>query len=356
MEALLIEAAVLRQAVVELFSAAGATEENAALIAEHLVEANLRGHDSHGVGVIPLYLTSISTGGMVLNQTLKPIVDMGGMMIFDAQRGAGQVMGHHAMEAGIKLARATGSAIVGLRNAHHVGRIGHWAEQCAAAGIVSIHFVNVLAGPIVAPFGGTKARLGTNPFAAGFPRAGADPVIVDFATSRLAMGKIRVYRNQGKTLPKNALLTADGHPTADPNELFADPPGVLVPFGEHKGSGLALACELLGAALLGGETQHHGASHPAVINSMLSILVSPERVGTLEAFGDEMAQVLAWVQSENAERPGSVLLPGQPEQAMRRQRLDDGIPLDRATLGQIIEAANAAGLSGLTFEALERRI
>ncbi|MDB5474337.1 MAG: malate/lactate/ureidoglycolate dehydrogenase [Devosia sp.] len=355
MQALLVEAGMLREAVSQLFTAAGGSVEAAALIADHLVGANLRGHDSHGIGVVPLYLASIKTGGMVLDRELRLVSDTGGMMIFDAGRGPGQVMGHRAMEAGIELAKTKGSVIIGLRNSHHLGRIGHWAEQCAAAGLVSIHFVNVVAGPIVAPFGGTKARLGTNPFAAGFPRIAAEPVIVDFATSRLAMGKIRVYRNQGKTLPDNALLTADGVKTNDPNDLFADPPGVLVPFGEHKGWGLALACELLGAALLGGETQHDGSKDPAVINSMLSILVSPDQIGTVAAFGSEMSQVLAWVQSENNEAPGRVLLPGQPEQAMRQQRLDEGIPIDPATLEQIATAASDAGLSDLMFHALARR-
>jgi len=347
-----VDAEVLRAAVAELFSALGASSETADLVATHLVEANLRGHDSHGVGVIPMYLDSFRAGGLKLAPELRLVSDMGGMIIFDAQRGVGQVTGHRAMELGIERAKATGSAIIGLRNSHHIGRIGHWAEQCAAAGLVSVHFVNVVAGPYVAPFGGTKARLGTNPFAAGFPRAGADPVIVDFATSRLAMGKVRVYRNEGRTLPDNALLTAEGEPTNDPNALFTSPPGVLTPFGEHKGSGLALACELLGAALLGGETQHDGSSDMTVINSMLSIIVSPERMGTLEAFGGEMAQVLAWVQSENNDHPGRVLLPGEPELAMRHQRLDEGIPLDPATLEQIVAAAESFGLAGLKFHHL----
>lgn len=347
-----VDADVLRAAVEELFVALGASEEIAALIGVHLVEANLRGHDSHGVGVVPMYLASLRAGGMMLDSELRLVSDMGGMIILDAQRGVGQVTGHRAMELGIERAKSHGSAIIGLRNSHHLGRIGHWAEQCAAAGLVSVHFVNVVAGPFVAPFGGTKARLGTNPFAAGFPRAGAEPVIVDFATSTLAMGKVRVYRNEGRTLPDNALLTAEGLPTNDPNELFTTPPGVLTPFGLHKGSGLALACELLGAALLGGETQHDGTSDPAVINSMLSIIVSPERMGTLDAFGGEMAQVLAWMQSENNDHPGRILLPGEPELATRRQRLDEGIPLDPATLGQIVASAEGLGLSGLQFHRL----
>lgn len=348
----LVASEALHGAVVELFVAVGASNGSALLIADHLVEANLRGHDSHGVGVVPLYLRSIKAGGMNLAQSLRLVTEAGGMMIFDAGHGPGQVMGHQAMEAGIGHAQAHGSAIIGLRNSHHLGRIGHWAEQCAAAGLVSIHFVNVVAGPLVAPFGGKKARLGTNPFAVAFPRVGEEPVVVDFATSRLAMGKVRVYRNMGKTLPDDALLTAQGDKTNDPNELFGDPPGVLVAFGEHKGWGLALACELLGAALLGGETQHDASSGPAVINSMLSILVSPERMGTQDAFGHEMSQVLAWVQSENSERPGGVLLPGELEQATRRERLNLGIPVDTATLGQIASAASDAGLKGLAFQSL----
>lgn len=356
MAGLLIEPDRLRHAVAELFSATGASVEDAALIAGHLVEANLRGHDSHGVGVVPLYLKSIATGGMVLNQRLTLVSETGGFVLFDAGRGPGQVMGHRAMEAGIELAQGQGSAIVGLRNSHHLGRIGHWAEQCAAAGLVSVHFANVVAGPIVAPFGGTQARLGTNPFAAGFPRLGADPVVVDFATSRLAMGKIRVCRDLNTALPDNSLLRADGSPTSDPNDLFTDPPGVLVPFGEHKGWGLALACEFLGAALLGGETQHDGTSDPAVINSMFSVLVSPDRIGTPGAFGLEIEQVIDWVLMENSERTGQMTLPGGPEQITRQRRIAEGIPVASSTLEQLIEAASAIGISDLTLHSLAREV
>ncbi|MCZ4345561.1 malate/lactate/ureidoglycolate dehydrogenase [Devosia neptuniae] len=344
MDTIFVEPTLLARSVSELFVAAGAEQSAADLIASHLIEANLRGHDSHGVSVIPMYLASLKAGGMVLGQQLRVVSDLGGMMIVDGGRGPGQVMGHEAMRLGIERAQESGSAIVGLRNSHHLGRIGHWAEQCAAAGLVSIHFVNVVAGPFVAPYGGTRARLGTNPFAAGFPREGEAPVIVDFATSRLAAGKIRVYRNQGRSLPDNALLDAKGTPTNDPNALFDKPPGVLLPFGEHKGWGLALACELLGAALLGGATQHDASADPVVINSMLSILVAPERLGTADAFGSEMEQVLSWVLSENRDGPGAVLLPGDPELAMRLQRVAEGIPLDRATLQQIVEAGKSIGL------------
>lgn len=352
MQSRILDADDLRDATRELFVAVGATESAAQLIADHLVEANLLGHDSHGVGVIPMYLRGIAAGGMVLDQKLKTVTDAGGMLILDAGGGPGQVMAHDAMAIGIERARANGSVILGLRNSHHIGRIGHWAEQCAAAGLVSIHFVNVVAGPIVAPFGGTEARLGTNPFAVGLPRPNADPLIIDFATSRLASGKVRVYRNEGRVLPDGVVVTADGTPTNDPAALFADPPGALLPFGEHKGGGLALACELLGAALLGGQTQHDGTRSGAVINSMLSIIMSPERIGTSDAFGAEMAKVLSWVQSENLGNPGRVLLPGDPERAIRRQRIDEGIPVDPVTLEEIARAATEAGLDKLAFQRL----
>ena len=191
-----------------IFQAVGSSQREAVLIADHLVEANLRGHDSHGVGVVPMYLKGVASGGLVLNQSLKVALDTGGMLICDAAQGAGQVMAHEAMALGINRAAETGSAIVSLRNSHHIGRIGHWAEQCAEAGMVSIHFVNVVAGPIVAPFGGTRSRLGTNPFAAAFPRAGAAPVVVDFATSTLAAGKVRVAHNKGVDLPPGARVVA----------------------------------------------------------------------------------------------------------------------------------------------------
>ncbi|MDB5539143.1 MAG: malate/lactate/ureidoglycolate dehydrogenase [Devosia sp.] len=330
----------LQASTTSVFRAAGSAPREAQLIAEHLVEANLRGHDSHGVGVVPMYLKGVRSGGMVLNQSLKVALDTGAMLICDAGQGAGQVMAHDAMALGIERAGAEGSAIVSLRNSHHIGRIGHWAEQCAAAGMVSIHFVNVVAGPIVAPFGGTKSRLGTNPFAAAFPRADGPPVVVDFATSTLAAGKVRVANNKGVALPPGALLDNKGQPTTDPAKLFETQPGSLTTFGAHKGSGLMLACELLGAALVGAKTQHN-AEAEAVINSMFSVIVSPERLGTAGPFAEELEAVLGWVQSE-----GNVKLPGMPELETREARLRDGLPVDAATLEQLEAAARGVGLGG----------
>ncbi|WP_262268799.1 malate/lactate/ureidoglycolate dehydrogenase [Microvirga yunnanensis] len=336
----------LRDIVVTIFSAVGSTDREARLVADHLVEANLRGHDSHGVGMIPAYIANALDGSLVLNQTLSIAVDSGPFVICDGGSGVGQVMARDAMEAGIERAAQTGACIVGLRNSHHIGRIGHWAEQCATAGLISIHFVNVVSTPAVAPFGGTKARVGTNPFAVGIPRAGKPPIVVDFATSRLAAGKVQVALNKGVSIPEGALLDAGGHPTTDPSDLFTDPPGALVPFGEHKGWGLSVACELLGAALIGGKTQSGPKRGNGIINSMLSILVSPDRLGTRASLDDETNAFVSWVRSE-ATRASAILMPGDPERETRQWRKANGIPIDARTWDEIGAAAKSVGVPRL---------
>ena len=332
---------VLRKFVSAVFAQAGSSAREAGLIADQLVESNLAGHASHGVGSLPVYVRNVRSGELPLNRTLSVVLDSGPLLVCDGNGGAGQVMGHDAIAGAVARAQEAGACVLGLRNSHHLGRIGHWAEQCAAAGLVSIHFVNVISAPAVAPFGGSAARIGTNPFAIGIPRAGQRPILVDFATSKLAVGKVRVALNQGKLLPEGVLLTPAGQPTTDPAMLFGTPRGALLPFGEHKGWGLALACELLGAALTGGRTQSGPKTRDAVINSMLSIIISPDRLGTEDSFLAEVARFTAWARSgEN----GGVLLPGDPEADTRERLRADGIPIDAKSWADITAAAAEVGV------------
>jgi hydroxycarboxylate dehydrogenase B len=340
-ESVLIVHDVLRRFVSSIFVNAGATQRQAELISAQLVEANLTGHDSHGVGSIPVYINNVISGDLPLDQTLSVELDTGPVLVCDGNGGPGQVMGHDAMALGIAKAREHGVCLLGLRNSHHLGRIGHWAETCAATGLASIHFVNVISTPSVAPFGGVRARIGTNPFSVGMPRAGRHPIIVDFATSKYAKGKIRVSLNSGHPLPDGVLLTPDGEPTNDPAVLFGKPGGILLPFGEHKGWGLGLACELLGAALTGGRTQSGPKKSNAVINSMLSILISPDRLGTSASYYSEVERFIAWAQSEENE---AVLLPGDPESLNRERRLTEGIPIDLRSWKDITDAAAKVGV------------
>lgn len=348
----IVRAERLEAVVRAIFDALGSSAREGGLTARHVVEANLRGHDSHGIGMIPTYVRNALQGDMVLNATLGVALDSGAVVICEGGRGVGQVMAHDCMELGIARAREHGGCIVGLRNSHHIGRIGHWAEQCVAAGLASLHFVNVVSEPAVAPFGGTRPRLGTNPFAAGIPRPGGEPVIVDFATSRWAVGKVRVAYNKGVPVPPGILLDADGTPTTDPAALFRSPPGAVVTFGEHKGFGLQLVCELFGAALTGGTVQSGPRSSDAVLNSMFAVIVSPERLGTADPFAQSLEAVARWVQLETAEGGPDVRLPGDPERESRARRLAEGIPVDPTTWEQILAAADSAGLSRADVEAM----
>jgi uncharacterized oxidoreductase len=341
---LIVAADRLEEFARDIFRGLGSQEREAGLVARHLVEANLRGHDSHGVGMIPGYARNAQTGELILNRRLEVALDLTAMLICEGGHGAGQVMAHDAMALGIARAKQSGSCIVLLRNSHHIGRIGHWAEQCAQAGVVSVHFVNVVSDPAVAPFGGTRARLGTNPFAVGVPRPEAPPIIVDFATSRWAVGKVRVAMNKGEAVPPGILLDGRGLPTTEAAALFGSPPGAVVTFGEHKGWGLSLACEILAGALTGGKTQSGPRTRSAVVNSMFSVLVSPEVIGTQDHLAAEIGAVVRWVKSETDDAGPLVRLPGEPERETKARRLQDGIPVDAATWHEITAAAEQAGV------------
>jgi hydroxycarboxylate dehydrogenase B len=344
-DSVVVTAANLHAAICAIVCRAGSSEVEARLVADQLVEANLAGHDSHGVGIIPRYAASLQSGSLRPNQHVSLVHDAGPVLTLDGNQGYGQAIGFEAMELGIARARAHGTAIVGLANAHHLGRIGHWAEQCSRAGLVSVHFVSVRARPIVAPWGGRDARLGTNPFCVGVPRRDEDPLILDFATSRVAQGKTRVAYNRGEPMPPGTLIDDRGDPTTDPRYSVVQPYGAILPLGEHKGYGLALLCEILGGALTGGETMHDGEERPYILNGMLTILIDPERMATA---GNLAAEATALVDFVTASPPADgvdrIRIPGEPERESRRARMASGIPIDPATWAEVLDAAEQLGL------------
>ena len=236
---------------------------------------------------------------------------------------------------------------MGLKHSHHLGRVGHWAEQALAQGMVSIHFTNAISNPpMVAPHGGAQGRFLTNPFTVGIPRAGAGPIVLDFATSAIAHGKVRVAYNKRVKVPAGSLIDGQGHPTDDPAVMFEPagaPTGALLTFAGHKGYALAMVCELLGAALTGGETTQPGnmTMKSAIWNNMLAIVFDPNRLGSGEYFEQEARRFAHWVQSARL-RDGSdaILMPGDPERASRKARAEL-IPVDSGTLGQLDDASKS---------------
>ena len=348
-----VTAANLRAVIRAIVGRAGSSEGEAELVADQLVGANLAGHDSHGVGIIPRYTISLQAGTLRPNQHVSVVCDAGALLTLDGNQGYGQVVGFEAMELGIARAHEHGTAIVGLANAHHLGRIGHWAEQCTSAGVVSVHFVSVRARPIVAPWGGSDARLGTNPFCVGVPRAGADPLILDFATSRVAQGKTRVAYNRGEAMAPGTLIDDRGHPTTDPRYTVVQPYGALLPLGEHKGYGLALICEILGGALTGGETMHDERERTYILNGMLTILIDPDRMGTAANLAGEAAALIDFViASPPANGSDGIRVPGEPERESRRARETSGIPIDVATWEAVLAAAEELGVQRAEVGAL----
>ncbi|HSV54095.1 MAG TPA: malate/lactate/ureidoglycolate dehydrogenase [Burkholderiaceae bacterium] len=345
----------LQSQVAAVLAAAGSSTQEAEQVAANLVLANLSGHDSHGVGMLPRYVDAVLEGGLTPNAGVKVVLDAGAMLTLDGQRGYGQVVGAQAMQLGMVRAKTHGSCIVALGNTHHLGRIGHFAEMAVAQGLVSLHFVNVLSRPVVAPWGGADGRYGTNPCCIGVPLGQGEPFILDFATSRVAQGKMRVAHNEGRRVEPGYLIDAEGRPTTDPGVVVVPQTGAngtglfgaLVAFGEHKGYGMAVACELLGGALTGGGTWHRPADTArAVVNGMLTILIDPEKLGTQAAFAQEALAFVDWLRQSPA-APGheeGVRIAGEPERVAREQRAREGISIDDQTWAEIAAAGERMGI------------
>jgi uncharacterized oxidoreductase len=268
--------------------------------------------------------------------------------LVDGHRGYGQPIGEQAVRIGIEKSKRSGIALVGLREVGHVGRIGAWAEMAAEVGQASLHFVGTTGrGVLMVPFGGSDRRLSLCVFAAGVPCQGRPPVILDFATSMVAEGKIFVAKNKGVQVPEGWLIDKNGRPTTDPNDLYAG--GALLPFGGHKGSGLGIITDLLAGALTGAGTSQRRET--SLSNTMCSIYIDPDRLPDRAAFDTEVAAFLDWVRASPPAAPGGeVLLPGDVERRTREQRLREGIPLDDTTLGEITQAAESVGLARADVE------
>ena len=351
--AVVVFADALRSFVAALFAAAGCDADEAGRIGQYLVSANLAGHDSHGVIRAPRYVRELKQGDVFAGQTLTIVTDSPTHATVDGNHGFGQTIAPLAVDLGIAKARAAGMAVIALRRSGHIGRIGDWAERAAEAGLVSIHFVNVAGGELVAPFGGVDRRFSTNPLCIGIPQAhDAPPLLLDMATSVVAEGKVLVASNGGKPVPRDALVRPDGMFTSDPEALYGpltpgapreaqNGAGALVAFGAHKGSGIAFMCEMLAGILTGGDTS--GPMPPGrrrVTNGMLSIYLDPNHFGAQ----DFVTRTRDYVDYVKASRPvepgGEVLVPGETEARVRAERLAHGIPLQPQTWATLVAVAD----------------
>jgi uncharacterized oxidoreductase len=349
-------AAVIESYVTAIFAAGHCDAEEAARVAKWLVSANLTGHDSHGVIRVPRYVQWLDEGKVKAGQQPTVVMQSATHAVVDGNQGLGQTIAPIAVDLGIDKAREAGLSVVALRNAGHIGRIGAWAERAAEQGLVSIHMVNVGMGEIVAPFGGTERRFGTNPLCIGVPQPDGSLLLLDFATSIVAEGKVLVASNGGKPIPHDALVTADGKLSSNPADFYGplegthvrDPgngSGALRAFGDHKGSGIAFMCEILAGCFAGSPTAGPlpGDKRGGIVNGMLSIYLDPAHFGAA-GFAQTARDFAEYVRATHPIDPTlPVLVPGDTEARTRVQRLRDGIPLQAATWASIQATGDRVG-------------
>lgn len=337
---------------------AGSHDREAEVVSDHLVGANLAGHDSHGVGLLPFYVRSIEQGWLEPNTRAKLLRDDGALLSFGGGYGYGQAVAREAMFAALERCRDTGLVLMTLRDAHHIGRVGTYGEQSIAAGFVSIHFVNVTDhDPLVAPYGGRFARYGTNPICVAMPGgAESPPILLDMATSTYPLGKTRVAMNRGETLPGGIVLDPNGDPSDDPSVMFQKPAGALLPLGGelggHKGYGLAFVIELLAGGLSGGGTIQPGTPRRGgIVNNMTTIVIDPARLVEQPWLEHELDALVRYSLETPANAHGPVKLPGEPERTSAEARRDH-VPIDPTTWSAILAAGERVGLTRSEVDAV----
>jgi LDH2 family malate/lactate/ureidoglycolate dehydrogenase len=304
-------------------------------VAESLVGANLAGYDSHGVMRLPSYVGAIQAGHIKPAERAEVSGRHQATATVDGHWGWGQPAARLATETAMALATDFGVGAVTIQRCNHIGRVGEYVETMTRAGMTGIALCN--AGPAVAPYGGRERRLGTNPFAWAAPTADPDhPLLLDFATSVLAGGKLEVARARGQTIKPGVLLDVEGNPSISPDDFFSG--GALRPFGEYKGYAMGVMVELLAGALSGA-----GPSCLPEYDSGNGTLVVAFNIATfqpLAKFVDQATRFAAAV-GDSQPAPGSagVLLPGDPAAEARRRRGGAGIPLPIATWQELHDLA-----------------
>jgi LDH2 family malate/lactate/ureidoglycolate dehydrogenase len=338
----------LRVRVSAIFRRANCPEAVAERVATSLVEANLTGHDSHGVIRVPAYVRAVSEGRIDPHGEIRAVQESATTAILDCAHNFGQVGAMRGIDLAIGKARAHDIAAVALQRSAHVGRLGEYVAIAAQRGMVGLMVCNGTArGGIVAPYGGTARALGSNPIAWAVPGPDGRPIFLDYATSVSAQGKIQVALDEGHLLPEGWLLDKEGQPTRDPREQSQG--GVMLPFGGHKGYALSVIIELLAGGL--------SSAGPALlpdyerVQGVVLVALRVETFCPLERF-QQMAIDFARELKATRRAPDcdEILLPGEPEWRSKAARERDGIPLPDRTWERLAETASGLGLEWPTPE------
>jgi LDH2 family malate/lactate/ureidoglycolate dehydrogenase len=338
---------VLESFAAQLLQAGGTSQDEAKLVAASLVDANLKGYDSHGVMRVPYYVQAIKDGEVVPGAELAILDEGPSRLVADGNWGLGQVQAMRLIDQLITKARSGGLGLGTMMHSGHIGRLGEYCEKTAAQDLVSMLMVNSHGGAVrVAPPGGKAPRLSTNPLAIGVPNGDA-PLVLDFSTSATAEGKVRVKKIAGQPCPEGWLIDNEGRPTTDPNTLYGNPPGAILPMGgaqAYKGFGLGLMIEILTGALSGGNCAKT-VPYPKKGNCVFILLIDPARFVGMDCFHSEVGQLVEYVRScPRVEGVSEIVLPGDPERRLAGQRMKEGIHLDDENWKALVKLGEQFGV------------
>jgi uncharacterized oxidoreductase len=341
----IIQAEDLKSLVVRLLEAVDVDPVIARRCAEHLVDANLRGVDSHGTMRIPDYVSMIQEGRVARTDVIETVKEFAATAVWDAHYTIGQYTAYKAAEKAMEKAATYGIGMLSVRHSAHIGRLGEYAAQMANKGYVGFITASLQgAGQRVAPYGGRKGRLGTNPLAWGVPTEEL-PMVLDMSTSYSAEGKVRVKMRRGETLTSNWLLNADGYETLNPADLYTKPPGALVTTGGHKGYGLSLIAETLSGVLNAGGHATASRDIEALENGFAVIAIHVDAFGSLDEFKHNSSDMMAYMKvTPPVDGVSEVLVPGEPETRERERRLANGIPIEEDSWNMIAATAERLGV------------
>jgi LDH2 family malate/lactate/ureidoglycolate dehydrogenase len=340
----------LRDVGAQIIMRLGVPEDDAALVADSLVQADLWGHQSHGLLRLPWYAARIRNGAMTAVTDPAVLADTGPLVLLDGRDGIGQVLTDRARELAVDRARTHGVGLVGVRNSNHFGTAMWFTRRAARDGCVAVLTTN--ASPAMAPWGGREKVLGTNPWSIAAPAPGGRVVAVDIANTAVARGKIYLAKNRGEAIPETWALTADGAPTTDPAEGVL---GVVLPMAGHKGYAITFLMDVLSGALTGSgvATEVHGPYEPTARSRAghLFLAIDPAAMGDPAGYEAQVQRLIDEVKSvplaqgfdevfypgeleDRAEADtvaaGGVLLAPDSLADLRRLAAETGVPFDEA--------------------------